>query len=116
MSLSGMTVPPPRTLQVALRKITETLARALTAPTEPTPDWTDFEWLAARAVAAMHGVSPLLSRSLNWRAPAAWTKFLQDQRMHTAHRYERINAMLQDINSRSTEAGIATLALKGSAL
>lgn len=116
MTLPDMTVPPPKTLQVALRKITETLARALTTAAEPTPDWSDFEWIAARAVAAMHGISPLLSRSLHWKAPAGWTKFLQDQRIHTAHRHERIKATLERIDIRSTDAGIATLALKGAAL
>ncbi|HEY2465627.1 MAG TPA: nucleotidyltransferase family protein [Steroidobacteraceae bacterium] len=116
MILSDTRVPPPKTLQVALRKITDTLAHALENPTLPRPDWSDFEWVVAQAVAAMHGVSPLLSRSLLWNAPPGWTKFLENQRMHTARRYVRINAMLQHINSRSAEAGIAALALKGAAL
>jgi hypothetical protein len=111
-----MTVPPPKTLQVTLRKLTETLARALADPNVPTPNWSDFEWIAARAVAAMHGVSPLLSRVLRWEGPAGWHEFLRDQRQHTAKRHERITALLRQMDRATIDAGIPVLALKGAAL
>jgi hypothetical protein len=111
-----MVVPPPKMLQGTLRKITETLARALADPSEPTPDWTDFEWIAARAVAAMHGVSPLLSISLRWKAPDSWTRFLSDQRNHTANRHARIESLLRILDACATASKVPVLALKGAAL
>lgn len=107
---------PPRTLQTTLRKITETLAGELAGRTQAAPDWSEFEWVIARAVAAMHGVSPLLSRTLRWRGPAGWVQFLDEQRAHTAQRYERISDLLQLIDQRTREAGVAAVALKGAAL
>ena len=109
-------VPPPRTLQVTLRKITETLAQELASPTRIAPDWSEFEWIVARAVAAMHGASPLLSRALRWRGPAGWTEFLEEQRAHTAKRHARIDRVPQRIDQCAREAGIAAVALKGAAL
>jgi hypothetical protein len=103
-------------LQVTLRKITETLAQELASPTRIAPDWSEFEWIVARAVAAMHGVSPLLSRVLRWRGPAGWTEFLEEQRAHTAKRHARIDRVLQRIDQRAREAGVAAVALKGAAL
>ena len=88
----------PRALQAALRKITETLASELACPTQGSPDWSDFEWLLARAVAAMHGVSPLLSRALHWRGPAGWVDFLEEQRAHTSNRHGRIDELLLQID------------------
>lgn len=116
MTGSGETLPPPRTLQVTLRKITETLARELASPTRIAPDWSEFEWIVARAVAAMHGISPLLSRALHWRGPAGWAEFLEEQRTHTARRHVRIDGVLQRIDQCAREAGIAAVALKGAAL
>jgi hypothetical protein len=103
-------------LQAALRKITEGLAKELGSPTQRAPDWSDFEWTVARAVAAIHGVSPLLSRALRWRGPADWVKFLEKQRSHTALRHGRIEGLLRLIDHRAREAGIAAVALKGVAL
>jgi len=110
------TIPPPRTLQVTLRKITETLAQELASPTQIAPDWSEFEWIVARAVAAMHGVSPLLSRALHWQGPVGWAEFLEQQRTHTAKRHVRIAGVLQRIDQRAREAGVAAVALKGAAL
>jgi hypothetical protein len=110
------TMPPPRILQVTLRKITETLAWELASPTRTAPDWSEFEWIVARAVAAMHGVSPLLSRTLHWGGPAGWAEFLEEQRTHTAKRHVRIDGVLQRMDQRAREAGIAAVALKGAAL
>ena len=54
MSSPWSEVPPPKSLQAMLRKITETLARELADPSECTPDWSDFEWIAALSVATMY--------------------------------------------------------------
>jgi hypothetical protein len=107
---------PPRFLPTTLRKITETLAGELSGPTRVAPDWSEFEWIIARAVAAMHGVSPLLSRTLQWDGPRGWAQFLGEQRGHTAQRYARITDFLQLIDRRTREAGVAAVALKGAAL
>jgi hypothetical protein len=109
-------IPRPSTLQAALRKTTEVLAKELGSPSERVPDWSDFEWTVARAVAAIHGVSPLLSRGLRWRGPAGWVKFLEKQRSHTTLRHGRIEALLRLIDHDAREAGIAAVTLKGAAL
>jgi len=64
----------------------------------------------------MHGISPLLSGCLQWQGPRAWTKFLSDQRTHTAARHLRIRALLTSIGRKAHEAGIAATPLKGAAL
>jgi hypothetical protein len=107
---------PTTTLPGTLRKITETLAAELATPTQRAPDWSDFEWKIARAVAAMHGVSPLLSKTLLWQGPAGWMIFLEEQRIHTATRHRRLAELLQHIDERGRAAGIAAVALKGAAL
>jgi hypothetical protein len=109
-------LPPLSVIQAALCKTTETLARELGQPTEAAPAWSEFEWLMARAVAAMHGVSALLAGSLRWSGPAAWRRFLQTQRAHTAERHTHIEALLQLVDRATRYAGIAALALKGAEL
>jgi Uncharacterised nucleotidyltransferase len=116
MNESRGAVPPPTAFQGTLRKITEALAGELACPTERAPDWSDFEWKIARAVAAMHGVSPLLSTTLRWQGPAGWMTFLVEQRTHTANRHLRIADLLQRIDERGRAEGIAAVALKGAAL
>jgi hypothetical protein len=116
MNESRGAVPPPTTLPEMLRKITETLAAELACPTQRAPDWSDFEWKIARAVAAMHGVSPLLSKTLRWQGPAGWMTFLEEQRIHTATRHRRIAELLQHIDERGRATGIAAVGLKGAAL
>jgi hypothetical protein len=76
-------LPPSTILQAMLRKITERFARELAEPAPLAPEWSEFEWIVARAVAAMHGVSPLLSRTLCWQGPVGWAEFLEEQRTHT---------------------------------
>lgn len=110
------TSAPSATLYVALRNITEKLACELGSPTRHAPDWSDFEWLIARSVAAMHGVSPLLSRTLLWQGPPGWVRFLEEQRSHTKNRHAHITELLQAIDARTREAGVAAIALKGPAL
>ncbi|MEA3140957.1 MAG: hypothetical protein QOK23_3126 [Gammaproteobacteria bacterium] len=116
MSSTDWVLPPAKHLQTILSKITETLARSLADSTEQTPDWSEFEWVTAQAVAAMHGISPLLSHSLSWRAPEAWNEFLRSQRLHTANRHAQIDQLLHRIDERTTQARIPVLALKGAAL
>jgi len=99
-----------------LRKTTEALACALARPTDFGPDWSEFEWLVARAVAAMHGVSPLLSGALRLQGPPGWVQFLAEQRAHTAGRHRRIEQLLQVIDGRARDEGVAVVALKGAAL
>jgi putative nucleotidyltransferase-like protein len=111
-----MVVPPPADLYPTLCEVTERLARELADPTSCAPDWSDYEWTMARAVAAVHGISPLLSRSLQWQGPSAWTRFLEEQRTHTAARHLRIQALLASIDQKAREAGVAATALKGAAL
>jgi Uncharacterised nucleotidyltransferase len=109
-------VPPPKVLQAALRRATETLARELAQPSDSAPEWSDFEWRIARAVAAIHGVSPLLSHALRWQGPADWQEFLQQQKAHTATRHSRIQELLRLIDKRAGVEGICVVALKGAEL
>jgi hypothetical protein len=113
---SSAVAPSPAELHPTLCKVTERLARELASPTESAPDWTDYEWTIARAVAAMHGISPLLSSRLPWQGPEAWTKFLREQRTHTAVRYSRIKSLLMCIGQKACDAGVAATPLKGAAL
>src|ERR1700678_3404620 len=107
---------PPRKLQAALIEVTERLARELATPASVAPDWPDFNWSIATAVAAMHGVSSLLSRSLRWRGPEGWMHFLEEQRAHVTQRHARIEKLLSQIDRRAREDGVAMMPLKGSAL
>src|ERR1700719_5175802 len=116
MTVLDREIPQPAALEGILRTITERLARELGAPTQAAPDWSEFEWIAARAVAAMHGVSPLLSRALRRQGPAAWTRFLDEQRAHTAKRHGRIGDLLLCLDQRAREAGVASVAVQGVAL
>jgi hypothetical protein len=105
-----------RILKPALRKITEALAVELVSPGENVPEWSDIEWTVARAVAAMHGISPLLGRNLRWQGPLAWSSFLARQKSHTQGHCARIFAMLQLIGDGARAAGVPVMALKGAAL
>jgi hypothetical protein len=106
----------PVALQGVLSKITETLAHELAKPTQTAPDWSEFDWRVARAVAAMHGVSSLLWLKLRWKGPPVWEEFLEQQRTHTAIRHERILQLLRLIDQRTRDQGIAAIPLKGVAL
>jgi hypothetical protein len=99
-----------------LHKITERLAGELAQPTLVAPDWSPIEWQLARAVAVIHCVSPLLSGSLRWQGPVQWRDFLAGQKAHVAARHRRIQELLDLIDARSREAGIAIVGLKGAAL
>jgi hypothetical protein len=116
MTIPDREIPEPVALDRTLRKITEVLAKELASPTQVAPDWSEFEWIVARAVAAMHGVSPLLSRALRWQGPAGWTGFLEEQRAHTEKRHARIADLLLRLDQLARDAGLAAVALKGVAL
>ena len=92
------------------------MARELASPGQIAPQWSDYEWTIARAVAAMHGISPLLSRLLPWQGPSTWAMFLKEQRAHTRARHLRIQELLQSIDGKLRDAGLAATALKGAAL
>ena len=87
MNESRGAVPPTTTLPETLRKITETLAAELACPTQRAPDWSDFEWKIARAVAAMHGVSPQIAlrehsaKSDAWASQNQWARLSQVRRI-----------------------------------
>jgi Uncharacterised nucleotidyltransferase len=112
----GSDLPLDEPLQGTLRKITERLAGELAQPTLVAPDWSPIEWRLARAVAVIHCVSPLLSGSLRWEGPAQWRDFLAGQKAHVAARHRRIQELLDQIDARSREEGIAIVGLKGAAL
>jgi hypothetical protein len=109
-------LPPLKSLQTSLRGITETLANELARPSVTAPEWSELEWLLARAVTAIHGSSPLLSRSLRWQGPPGWHRFLDDQRTHTYNRHLRVTELLSRLDDAAREACIPVVALKGVAL
>jgi hypothetical protein len=110
------TIPSADVVQRALRATTERLAHELAQPVGAAPEWSEFEWRAARAAAAIHGVGPLLASILKWSGPAGWQSFLADQRAHTQERHRRLEELAQHIGNRAREAGIPMVALKGAAL
>jgi hypothetical protein len=108
--------PSLKALQLALHKTTEVLAHELAHPTAIAPEWSPTEWSVAQAVAAIHGVSPLLANALRWRGPLTWSQFLAQQKAHVATRFCRIQQLLHLIDSAARREGIALVALKGAAL
>jgi len=109
-------LPPSKALQAALRKTTETLAHELASPTDTAPEWSDLEWQIARAAAAIHGVSPLLSSALRWRGPPEWNDFLVQQKAQTAARHTRIEELLRLIDRSAGSEDLCVVALKGAEL
>ncbi len=109
-------LPRPAMLQGALRKVTEQLACELSRPSAAAPDWTDFEWRLARAAASIHGVSALLATRLNWRGAPGWRQFIEEQRAHVLARQLQIEDFMRRLDTRSRDAGIALVGLKGVAL
>jgi len=109
-------LPPLDSVAAALRQTTEHLASELADPKPVAPDWSDFEWGAARAVAAMHGISALLAGKLLWRGPPEWSGFLRTQREHIARRQLRLQGLLVAVADQCLRAGVPVQALKGSAL
>jgi len=111
-----MRLPPLAKVAAALRETTEVLACELAVPTGDPPRWTEFEWRIARAVSAMHGVSPLLEGRLHWEGPKTWRHFLRQQTEQSVGRYEKIKVLLDSIDHQARRRGVAMVALKGAAL
>ena len=109
-------LPPLVKVASALRGITESLAGEFAAPSQVPPQWSDFEWLIAQAVAAMQGVSSLLGARLQWTGPPNWHQFLDEQRDHIAGRMLKIEQLLDRIDSHARREGVALVGLKGTAL
>ena len=103
-------------IAAALRNTTETLAHELARPSAAAPAWTALEWRLAEAAAAIHGVSSLLHGTLQWRGPARWQRFLDDQGQQTRGRHQRITDLLSNIDTLARRHGVAVTPLKGAAL
>jgi hypothetical protein len=116
MAIDSDCMPPIAVVQAALHRITESLAAGLDSLHAEPPGWSELEWRLAPAVAAMHGISPLLATALPWQGPPHWASFLAEQRRHTLLRQQRIDELLATIDERSRSAGIAIVVLKGAAL
>ncbi len=102
-------------LQRDVRSATEALAQALAARRAQRLPWDQFQWRAARAVTAIHGVSGLLAE-WSWDAPPGWQEFLLEQRAAIAARAPRIEAMLAAVHREALARGVGLIALKGAAL
>jgi Uncharacterised nucleotidyltransferase len=116
MATDSDSMPPLAAVQPALHRITESLATGLARAAAERPAWSELEWRLAPAVAAMHGISPLLAGTLRWQGPPYWESFLAEQRRHTLLRQQRVDRLLATIDDRSRSAGIPVIALKGVAL
>jgi Uncharacterised nucleotidyltransferase len=103
-------------VQRALVQATEYFAAELLHPGSRAPNWTEFEWTMARAAAVLHGVTPLLAGVMRWRGPEEWECFVGQQRIHTAIRQRRIEALLARIDAEARRVGVAIVPLKGAAL
>lgn len=110
--------PLPRhaIVEAALRATTERLAGELARPTDHAPDWNAFEWRAAMAVSAMHGISALLTARLRWTGPPYWQAFLAEQAEQGVLRERKIRMSLQRLDEAARRADLPLLAMKGSAL
>ena len=103
-------------IQAALRKTTERLACELHSPATSAPDWSDFEWQVASAVATMHGISALLANRLRWRGPATWREFLDVQQARSVERDALIGALISRLDDALRAEGTSAVGLKGTAL
>ncbi|HKE96561.1 MAG TPA: nucleotidyltransferase family protein [Povalibacter sp.] len=108
--------PPLATIDAALRKTTERLACDLAGPADAAPQWSDFEWRIAMAVATMHGISGLLADTLSWAGPEYWQAFLTGQKHQAVLREQHVHALLNTIDALAGTKGIALVALKGATL
>lgn len=108
--------PDANILQAALRTTTEHLAQEIAAPSVAAPAWSGLEWRMARAAAAIHGISAMLSARLRWAGPAGWEGFLYEQRTYTLQREQERLELLDTLSLALEEAGVAAVALQGAAL
>jgi hypothetical protein len=114
--MNGTRLPPFAVIAAALRATTERLTREVASPLESAPPWNAFEWSVARAVSALHGISGLLATRLRWQGPPDWAAFLRDQREQSLACHERIGQVLAQVDRVLADAGVACVALKGSAV
>ena len=114
--MNKIDMPASREVHAALRRTTQRLADELARPTADAPDWRDFDWRAAMAVAVMHGISALLATRLAWTGPTAWQAFLGEQAAHGRRREARLRALMAELDHAATAAGVPLLGLKGTAL
>lgn len=113
---SEVSLPSLRTVERVMRETTEALALECACPTAQAPAWSELYWCIAQAVAAIQGISPLLSRRLRWQGPRVWREFLDEQWRHTLHRHQGINALIARIDAAAQDARLSVVALKGAAL
>jgi len=113
---SSDSLPALTTVQRLLRETTERLAVECGQPSSAAPQWSHSHWRIAQAVAAIHGVSPLLSRRLPWCGPHAWQQFLGDQWQQTFTRQRALAGLIARIDAQARDVGIPITALKGAAL
>ncbi len=109
-------LPPHPFIRKALKTTTERIALELNTPQTQAPDWTEFEWRVAMAVAVMHGVSGLLAGRLHWRGPELWQAFLTEQVQQGQLRQQRTRQLLDQLDVAAVQAQLPLMALKGSAL
>jgi Uncharacterised nucleotidyltransferase len=109
-------LPSLKTVERLLLETTERVAAECGQPTPATPHWGGSHWCIAQAVAAIHGVSPLLSRRLLWHGPHAWQQFLGEQWQHTLTRQQALSGLIARLDARARDVGIPITALKGAAL
>ena len=116
MSESTMKLPGRRGIAAALRGASGRFVRELNEPADEAPTWDEFEWRAAIAVAAMHGISGLLAQRLRWQGPQPWQAFLAEQHRQGLLREQRARSLLARLDAAAKTAGIALMGLKGSAI
>jgi hypothetical protein len=113
---SSQSLPSLKTVERLLLETTERVAAECGQPNRATPQWGGSHWRIAQAVAAIHGVSPLLSRRLLWRGPHAWQQFLGEQWQHTFTRQQALSGLIARLDALARDVGIPITALKGAAL
>jgi Uncharacterised nucleotidyltransferase len=106
----------PTALEGALYRTTERLAAELASPTPAAPEWTQSEWLMARAVAAIHGITPILGLVLPWEGPEGWNEFLRKESVRELRRRRRIGELLRLVDEQLRAVEVPAVALKGAAL
>lgn len=98
-------LPPMAAVAEVLRSTTWYLAGELADPETKVPNWSGFEWPAARALAAMHGISGVLAEELRWRRPDGWVEFLSRQHKHIARRQACLRKLLTAVGWPFRRAG-----------
>jgi Uncharacterised nucleotidyltransferase len=116
MSNATRSSSPLHVIEAALRKTTERLACDIARPGGTTPEWNEFEWCIATAVASLHGISGILADTLKWAGPDYWQTYLAEQKAQSILREQRIDLLLHAIDALARANGIPIVALKGATL